>query len=152
MWSVKMRRRQAGITMIEVLVSLLILMTGLLGLIMLSTNAVQFTDQADQRSTATTLAYSMADWMRANVDGRGGYVVAFEQTPALVADCADTACSAADLARFEVVGWKNMLADSLSGGDGAVTLAGGGQVMTVQVRWTEGAATRNFQLVVEFEP
>lgn len=59
-------RRTAGFSMIEVLVSLLVLALGLLGFALLQTMNLRYTQSADYRTHATNLAYELLDQMRAN--------------------------------------------------------------------------------------
>lgn len=63
------RRRQCGMTLIEVLVSVLILAIGLLGAAAIQLNALKYTDSATLSSQASFIAYDMMDRIRANVDG-----------------------------------------------------------------------------------
>ncbi|WP_166360345.1 type IV pilus modification protein PilV [Pseudomonas akapageensis] len=59
-------RRQQGVTLIEVLVSLFILAVGLLGAAALQLNALKYTDSALMSSQASFIAYDMMDRIRAN--------------------------------------------------------------------------------------
>lgn len=59
-------RPQAGFSMIEVLIALVVLAFGLLGLALLQTTNLRFTKSADQRSQAVNLATEMLDMIRAN--------------------------------------------------------------------------------------
>src|SRR5450432_1621543 len=72
------RRRSSrpaqGFTLIEVLISLVILSIGLLGLGLLQADSLKSSFSADQRTIATNMAYQMVDMMRAN------RVLAFEYT------------------------------------------------------------------------
>lgn len=62
-----MRRRNAtGFSMIEVLIALLVLAFGLLGLALLQTMNLRYTQSANQRTQATNLAYELLDLVRAN--------------------------------------------------------------------------------------
>jgi type IV pilus assembly protein PilV len=61
-------RHQQGLTLIEVLVSLLILAVGLLGAAALQLNALKYTDSALMSSQASFIAYDMMDRIRANPD------------------------------------------------------------------------------------
>ncbi|QQQ51297.1 type IV pilus modification protein PilV [Pseudomonas syringae] len=63
------RYRQTGMTLIEVLVSVLILAIGLLGAAAIQLNALKYTDSAAMSSQASFIAYDMMDRIRANVDG-----------------------------------------------------------------------------------
>lgn len=57
---------QAGMTLIEVLVALLILSVGLLGAAALQLNALKYTDSARMTSQVSFIAYDMMDRIRAN--------------------------------------------------------------------------------------
>ena len=56
--------RQAGFTLIEVMVAVLVMAIGLLGFALLQTMNVRFTKSAQQRTIATNLAYELVDVMR----------------------------------------------------------------------------------------
>jgi type IV pilus assembly protein PilV len=60
---------QSGMTLIEVLISVLILAIGLLGAAALQLNALKYTDSSTMTSQASFIAYDMLDRIRANVDG-----------------------------------------------------------------------------------
>lgn len=60
--------KQQGTTLIEVLVSLLVLAIGLLGAAALQLNALKYTDSSKTSSQASFIAYDMMDRMRANPD------------------------------------------------------------------------------------
>jgi len=63
------KQTQAGMTLIEVLVSVLILAIGLLGAAAIQLNALKYTDSSTKTSQASFIAYDMMDRIRANVDG-----------------------------------------------------------------------------------
>ncbi|SUD33458.1 type IV pilus modification protein PilV [Pseudomonas fluorescens] len=58
--------RQLGMSLIEVLVSLLILGVGLLGAGLIQLNALKYTDSSRMISQASFIAYDMLDRIRAN--------------------------------------------------------------------------------------
>ncbi|MTD20922.1 type IV pilus modification protein PilV [Pseudomonas sp. CCM 7891] len=57
---------QAGMTLIEVLVSVLILAVGLLGAALIQLKALKYTDSSRMTSQASFIAYDMLDRIRAN--------------------------------------------------------------------------------------
>ncbi|MDB6142326.1 MAG: putative rane protein [Pseudomonas sp.] len=59
---------QTGMTLIEVLITLLILAIGLLGAATVQLNALKYTDSAMLHSQASFIAYDMMDRIRANTD------------------------------------------------------------------------------------
>lgn len=64
-----MLRHQSGMTLIEVLVTALVLTVGLLGTAAAQMKALQYADAARMDSQASFIAYDMLDRIRANVDG-----------------------------------------------------------------------------------
>ena len=108
-----------GISMIEVLITLLILSVGLLGLATLQGQALKGTFDSAQRSTAIWLAQELAERMRANAPAAADYVAASAASacPSAAAPlpaklCSDyntgsakvnaaNNCSAAEVAQFD---------------------------------------------------
>ncbi|TVT45772.1 MAG: type IV pilus modification protein PilV [Denitromonas halophila] len=64
--NVPSRRRQSGFSLIEALVSMVVLSIGLLGLAGLQTSALKFNQTAQLRSKAVTLAYDMQERVRSS--------------------------------------------------------------------------------------
>ncbi len=60
-------KNERGVTLIEVLVTMLVLAIGLLGLAGLQAQGLQSNNRAYMRSQAAILAYDMADRMRSNL-------------------------------------------------------------------------------------
>ncbi|MGH8250594.1 MAG: type IV pilus modification protein PilV [Steroidobacteraceae bacterium] len=129
---------QRGATLIEALVALLVLSIGLLGVAGLQVQALRNNHGAHLRSQATVLAQDILDRMRANRDAALGnaYVIAVGATP-----------TGTTLADFDLVAWKQSLADILPAGDGAVVMAG--NVATITVQWTDRLGADTFATETE---
>ncbi len=109
------RRRQRGVTMIEVLVALLVLSVGLLGLAALQAVSLQAGQSAYHRTQATNLAYEVADFARVNRSA----VLAACQVPLLP-------------------GWQNFSQQQLPNGQLEVNFVNCGMgEITVTVSWAE---------------
>lgn len=118
-------RKQNGATLIEVLVTVIVLAIGLLGLARLQASGTKFNHAAYLRSQATNLAYDMADRMRANLGGNYTTVRTDVFTSATGPECSQV-LGAVTAAR-DVNQWKHCLETTLPLGRGAVTrLAAGG--------------------------
>ena len=65
--------KNAGFTLIEVLIAMLVLAVSLLGLAGLQATSLRNNQSAYNRSQATQLAYDLADRMRANAAGISTY-------------------------------------------------------------------------------
>jgi type IV pilus assembly protein PilV len=144
------RSRSNGFTLIEVLVSLVILSIGLLGTAKLMMFSSRANDSAYLRSQATALAYAILDDMRANKLGAvaGGYTTttaAAAAAPGFVCH-GGASCTPGQLALYDVYQWKLRL-DAASGGampsgQGAVTTtpAGAQTTVLITVSWDDSVA------------
>lgn len=103
------RGRQGGVSLIETLVTLLVLSVGLIGLASLQTRTLQFNQDAQLRSLANVLLDDMAE------------------------RCRDPQASAASLAS-ETASWQQYVGQSLPDGRGSAALADG--VCSLAVSWT----------------
>lgn len=126
-----------GVTMIEVMVSLVILTMGLLGMAALQGVGTNFGNKAYYRSQATMQAYDLIDRMRANPTAvAAGDYVQDPMPTSYTIDCGSIACTIpSDLAEYDLVAWNAVNANLLPGGTGAATSSSG--LFTVQVSWQE---------------
>lgn len=138
-------RRASGFTLIEVLVSLVVLSIGLLGIGKLVIFSARANDSAYLRGQATELAYEILDNMRANrqVAVTQGYDVTLSSVPPNPGSCAGAACTAALMGSYDVYTWKTRLA-SLPSGQGSVVTAGTPTTATITVQWDDAAAQSTF--------
>lgn len=120
-------RHQAGMTLIEVLVSVVILAIGLLGAAGIQLNALRYTDSSRMTSQASFIAYDMLDRIRANPDADYSWGRA-ERAPAstMTASARDV-----DLNDFEA----NILGFAGESAKGSVAISG--SEVTVSVSWND---------------
>ena len=133
---------QRGFTMIEVLVSVVVLSVGLLGIAGLQATGQASNQSAYLRSQATSLAYDMVDRIRANTTGlKNGSYNAIDTTNNNYANpgCGQSpACGTpAQIAQYDMWDWQTQLAQQLPSGNGTVTGAGAGSVFTVTIMWDD---------------
>jgi type IV pilus assembly protein PilV len=141
---------QSGFTLVEVLVSLVVLSIGLLGMAKLVLVTAHANDSAYLRSQATALAYQIIDNMRANLGGAttGGYVTALSAMPAAPTGCVAAACNNTQLGLWDVYSWKQHLSTSLPSGTGSIATSATFPVTaTVIVQWDDSAAQSVFGAV-----
>ena len=102
--------KNAGFTLIEVLIAVVILAGGLLGLAALQATSLKNNQSAYNRSQATQLASDMADRVRANVAGMTTYMGSMGQSPdtatAKPACFVAPGCSAAEMAENDLYEWN----------------------------------------------
>lgn len=141
-------RDEAGFSLIEVLVAVLVLGVGLLGIAALQTQAVKTNHSAMQRSQAVMLAYFMLDAMRANKAAAqaGSYNLGSlaPDTPVC------TAPAEADLVTHDQAKWFEYLKENL--GDAATTcglIACDTSSCTVKVFWDDSRAGGSSAQVIE---
>lgn len=112
--------KNAGFTLIEVLIAMLVLAVGLLGLAGLQATSLKNNQSSYNRSQATQLAYDLADKMRANVPGVGTYT---SGTATATANClTTTGCSPANMAANDLSEWNSAVSGALPSGTGKVCL------------------------------
>ncbi len=159
-------KKQNGFTLLEVMVTLLIMSLGLLGLAGFVINSVKYSKSAYTTSIASALASDIVDRMRANSGAALGanpspYNLTLAATP-----------TTATIAQQDLTAWRASLAAALPSGTGSVcviTQADGvtpcapctpvppsiacvsGLVTVVTIQWDDsqvvnGSATRTFRL------
>jgi type IV pilus assembly protein PilV len=132
---------QAGFSLLEVLIALAVLAIGLLGLASLQVYGTRYNHTAYSRTQATMMIYDMIDRMRANPVGvsSGSYSTVYANGSGSISapNCAAVSCSSADLANYDMNGWKVALEATLPDGQGQISTAG--FTTTVALRWTERA-------------
>lgn len=140
------RQFQSGVSLIEVLISVLLFSVGLLGLAALQLNSMKANQTATIRSHATFLAYEMGDRMRAaRGDAQAGFY-----TLAVGAElpCDPESESCLPFQR-DLAEWRINLARQLPNGDGGVEM--NGDQFTVIVQWSEervnGSNAQRFSFV-----
>lgn len=148
-----------GFSLVEVLVTILVLSIGLLGLAKLQFWGVKHTGSAYYRTQATALANEMVERIRANPKGiAGGYATAAEScdrasfncsSPPAV-DCVSSSCSRAELAiadLYEVAcgvggaGDGNGVDDTLPAGKIGIACSDDESCGVVEVCWQEANAS-----------
>lgn len=134
--SIRTLNGQAGVGMIEVLVSVLVLAVGLLGLASLQTQSLRFSHDAYLKTQASVLASDMMDRIRANIDTAktsNAYVNDMDDEPTAVANaCEVNACSGVALAAYDFKQWIDNIEAVLPGGDGEISR----QVVNLQDEYT----------------
>ena len=142
--------RQLGFTLIEVLITIVLLAIGLLGLAALQAHSLKNSHGSAYRTIASQQAYDMADRLAANQAGitAGNYD---NLTATLPTDpgCFTSGCTPANMALTDQRQWLRANAAVLPGGSGTVrcvigpaatcvtNTAGSNRIFDVTVTWTE---------------
>lgn len=130
------RQGQAGFSMIEVLIALVVLAFGLLGLALMQTLNLRYTQSAQQRTLAVNLASELLDTMRTNRSQIAAYAMVktdFDSVSA-TGGCAtfDPATAAKNVER-----WQCEVKEALGPGSYAIVNVAGAPAVSVTVVWAE---------------
>ncbi|HQZ08009.1 MAG TPA: type IV pilus modification protein PilV [Burkholderiaceae bacterium] len=135
--------RQRGFSLIEVLVTMLILAFGLLGVAGLLVGGISNAAGSESLNKANQLASDMADRIRANpiiaLGATSEYLVnenaAWENRPDLWVDAVPAVTS---IATGDVKAWMDAIAAQLPSGRGRIynTVGGGARQINIQVAWS----------------
>ncbi len=122
-------RRVEGMTLVEVLVTLVIISVGLLGVAALQLTTVRNNTDAYVRAQAAVLASDMLDRMRANRNGAGGgaerYAIGMDD------DAPETA------AGEDIANWRLVLEEQLPQGKGEIQYDDATELVTITIQWGE---------------
>ncbi|MCS6922691.1 MAG: type IV pilus modification protein PilV [Elioraea sp.] len=138
--------RVRGVTLIEVLVTLVIVAIGLLGLAGLQVRGLAIQKDAHGRALATQLALDFADRMRANAPGAAAgayrFTVAYPTgayTLPAAPDCESAVCTPQQQAQYDLATWLARLrGGALPGGWATVdTPVAGEPVWEITMMWVE---------------
>lgn len=121
---------QRGASMIEVLITIVVLAIGLLGLAGLQVTSIQTNHSSYYRSQASILAYDLSDRMRSNRAAAlgGAYDVDFPTS-------SDSHSVTGARAAKDKAEWLNALAAVLPGGTGKVERVD--NLLVIHVRWDD---------------
>jgi type IV pilus assembly protein PilV len=134
--SSSMTSPQAGFSMLEVLVTLVVLSTGLLGTANLQIEALRGNQGAYMASVAAQQAQDMAERMNANPVGVAAnqYDALDVSVPDVAVNCQSASCTPAQLALFDHSRWNASNQALLPSGAGQVSEISSG-IFLIGVRW-----------------
>lgn len=122
-------RREYGVSMIEVLVSIVVLSVGLLGVGAMQSSSLRVGQSSFYRAQAAQFATDMADRMRANLGDARNYAHS-------LGAAAPTGTTVRDRDRAD---WLAKLR-TLPGGDGAIDVDPGDPMVSITVQWDDSRA------------
>lgn len=127
---------QAGFSMLEVLVTLVVLSTGLLGVANLQVESLRGNQGAYLASMAAQQALDMVERMNANPAGVTAnlYDSLGDSVPTVKVNCQTTNCSPTQLAVFDHNRWNTSNQSLLPSGNGQVSEISDG-IFLIGVRW-----------------
>lgn len=134
-------RPNSGFTLLEVLISLLVIAIGCLSSAIMVLNGVRTSSSSYVRQTMQQYAYDIVDKMRANNNAviNGQYALASGATPTKPStNCNTSACSSADMATYDLYQFWTDVATLPSGAASVITTnTGSNTSVTVSVSCIE---------------
>jgi type IV pilus assembly protein PilV len=151
------RRTDAGFTLVEVLIALVVLAIGMLGIAALLLNGLQSSRVAVLRTQAVVLASDMGDRIRANRTAGASYALAAGTTlSAPGKNCTSAGqCVASEVAAVDLYAWQQSVTRTLPGATTSITVAPVGalssNVYTITISWTQSGdnAAANLSITVQ---
>lgn len=143
------RATQHGFSMLEILITLVIIATALLGTAGLQVYAMRVNQSGQFRTQAVFLASDIAERMEANRTAAvaGNYAVAATSTASTAAtDCATAACSITTLAAWDISEWENaIVALGLPQAAWSITQTTAGNPSTYEIfiQWTDRSSQKS---------
>jgi type IV pilus assembly protein PilV len=136
------RRRARGVTLIEVLVTMVIVAVGLLGLAGMQVRGLSIQKDAHGRALATQLALDIADRMRSNVSNVGDYAFGNPWSASYTApgftDCEAATCTPTQQATFDFQRWfARVRGGALPGGWAQIAAVPGTSAWEITMMWVE---------------
>jgi type IV pilus assembly protein PilV len=141
-------RRDRGFTLLEVLITLIVMAVGLLGIAGVIANGMKVTHSAYSRSQASWLANDIIDRMRGNRETAVGADLPYNIAVGGALDMTDTS----NVPKADLVAWRSALATALPSGTGGVNVDAVTNKVTVTIQWDDSRAVNggsSEQFIVE---
>jgi len=148
--------KQSGFTLLEVLISLIVLAIGLLGLAGIQAINIKDNLTAYNRSQATQFSYDITDRMRTNKIVIDNYLTSFMASGVAVAQAGCTVvggCSAAQMAQNDLFEWNSTLNSLIPSSRNIISKSG--DTYTITLSWDEnrdGDNTNDPEFQASFQP
>lgn len=140
----KTMRQQTGVSLIEVLISIVIASIGLLALAGVNVSSIRYAKMSQYRGTATQLASDLAERMRANKSGLASYnfqtdfaTQAALVAPAQVCNSYLVTCNAASLADFDLRTWLSVVRNQLPDGSAFIATQAAQSAADLWIVWRD---------------
>lgn len=140
------RSRVRGISLLEVLVSVLLSAIGLLALAGANVASIRYSKMSQYRGTATLLASDFAERVRANKAGLASYALgddfdaqATAPTASSACESYPTNCSVAQLATYDLTQWRRQVRAQLPSGSVFIVIPVGQSALDLWIAWQDPA-------------
>lgn len=131
----RVRSKEVGSSLIEVVVALFVLAIGMLGVLSMQVKSMQFNQSAYYYSQAVYLANQILENMRSSPDIANAYLIGIDESaPTAEKNCSASGvtCSATELRNFNLKTWRENVQNTLVSGKSSVQRVGSFYAITVQ--------------------
>lgn len=135
---ISLQKLQTGTSLVEVLVSVIIIAIGMLGLAALQNTSLKLSYQSYIRSQATFLAYDLIDRIRANPDAQIYELT--EDATVSQTDCFASntnGCSVSEMREFDLYYWREQAKELLPDAIVEVTYDDSQQLYSMRINWED---------------
>jgi len=130
-------KKHQGFTLIEVLVSLLIMTLGIVGVLKMQTQSLKSNQRAYFRTQADLLSRDMLARMQANkTEARKGTYTSTSK-PTSAPNCQTTECSAMQLVQWDLYQWYEQIEKQLPAGSATVEKFDGDNRYLISIHWDD---------------
>jgi type IV pilus assembly protein PilV len=123
-----------GFSLIEVLVTFVIVGVALLGMTVTQLQSMRNANQALEGTIASIYIAEMAERIRANNVQSGNYVIAHGVLPAKIV-CDSVQCTSEQIRGYDIYSWQTAIKDFLPSGGGQIEQDG--SEIKISVRWDQ---------------
>ena len=129
-----MNKKEYGSSLIEVMVSLLVLAIGLLGVLGMQVQSLKSNQNAYLYSQAAFLANDIYESMNLFSDDASGFAISLSASTPTLPNCtlSNSDCSKSDIITWSQSSWRTNVENLLPGGKGAVVLNNGAYEIQIQ--------------------
>ncbi len=136
------KAKQTGFSMLEILISLVIIAIAMLGAAGIQLNVLRLNKGSQSRTQAIFLASDMAERMEANKAGAvgGNYSLALTSASSVAAtDCTAQACDAPTLAAWDISQWGQTISKALPQASWSISTAAVANPITysIVIKWVD---------------
>ena len=134
---------QTGETLIEVLMTTVVMAIGVLGMTKTQIESLKLVDQSFYKSIVVIHAEDMQERMRANVVAAKSGAYVHSVSPSNVKNCQENQCSFEELAEYDVYEWSKSLAEKIPTVTSSVVEVLNGDSFTITIQWDEDNSGSN---------
>lgn len=154
--SLSKAKRSGGASLVEVLIAVVILATGLIGVAGLQIFGVRSNHSAYLRSQSTIMAYDILDRMRANraqAATTSAYLLNFgDFVPSAAMDCSDVGqtCTPLQIAQYDLASWSSALPGVMPDGEAQIQAQDlpDRRIYTISLKWRDRRDVNDDQEII----